>query len=400
MKGYSNAMPQVHSPSMSLSPTMTTASAIGPGGPQHMSLTTRPLPLSPTNAPSPTSHQHQHQVLEQEPPAFGNGLASNFQPPKKLPHPGPLPQLSEEAEPGFVPMHRSLTNQSAASVFTTIGGQFQPQPQPVQRQRAKTVGGGIPSPYEVPEHNGSTLSRNEATSRPGSAHSSAHHRAGPHRVPTFPPPPAHSPPPLTHSSMELRARMDSGQKVLVSPPGQNTLPRTLHSPHGGSGVKNQSGMKHMRSDGHFPIFESEEKNDQEKMVYIRPPLDSSMEASIHSGSSYGPRDVNGVDVTRRPSLDRAHYPYQGTMNGSVTDSEAFSSFSEMTDPRSVPSRLPQAPPHNPTHPIVTDRERSMRSQGRESLFSETSIELSISSSEREVSPGRSYIHQPNYFSKV
>ena len=325
-------------------------------------------------------------MLEQEPPAFGNGLASNFQPPKKLPHPGPLPQLSEGAEPGFVPMHRSLTNQSAASVFTpgVVSGQFQQQP--VQRQRARTVGGSIPSPYEVPEHNGSTLSRSDAASRPSSAHSSAHHKAGPHRVPTFPPPPAHSPPPLTHSSMELRARMDSGQKVLVSPPGQNTLPRTLHSPHSG-GVMNHSGMKPMRSDGHFPIFESEEKNDQEKMVYIRPPLDSSMEASIHSGSSYGPRDVNGTSVNRRPSLDRAHYPYQGAMNGSVTDSEAFSSFSEMTDTRSVPSRLPQAPPHHPSHSVVADRERSMRSQGRESMFSETSIELSISSSERDMSPG-------------
>ena len=133
-------------------------------------------------------------------------------------------------------------------------------------------------------------------------------------------------------------------------------------------------MKHIRSEGHFPIFEEKPE------VYIRP-LDSSVEASLHSGSSYG---QNGV--ARKHSLEAAQYPYRGGLatNGSIVESETFTSFSERTEGSSM---IPRAPLHNPAH---HDRDRSVRSQGRESLFSETSIELSVSSnSERGGSPGES-----------
>ena len=269
-----------------------------------------------------------------------------------------------------------MTNQSSGSVFSPTGQPFQ-HAQP--RQRAKTLGEGMPSPYEVPEHNGSTLSRGDSNSvmRPASASAAQHRAVGPMpRGGNFPPPPAHSPPPLTHSSMELRAKMDSGEGVITSPPGQNTLPRS-HQAMGGAKV---GGLKHIRSEGHFPIFEPEEKRD-ERMVYIQPPLDSSMETSIHSMSSYG---QNGV--ARRPSLDTATYPYPGGLatNGSVVDSEHFTNFAERTDQNVLPHGIPRAPPHNPAH---HERDQSVRSNGRESLFSETSIEMSVTSSEREISPG-------------
>lgn len=168
--------------------------------------------------------------------------------------------------------------------------------------------------------------------------------------------------------MELRARMDNGKGALTSPPGQNTLPRTMGHHHSNA-VAKPGPMKHIRSEGHFPIFE--EQPDESK-VYIQP-LDSSVEASLHSGSGYGPSGV-----ARKPSLEAAPYPYLDGLatNGSIVEAEAF---------RIEEGPIPRAPPpHNPTH---HPRERSVRSHGRESLFSETSIELSVSSnSDREVSP--------------
>lgn len=382
-KGYSNAIPlqERRSPSSSVSPGVLSPSVVV----AQASFSNRPLPLSPSG-PSPTrqiQQQRQQPVLEHEPPQFGNGMASNLPPAPKLPHPGPLPQLIESSEAGFVPMHRSMTNQSSGSVFSPTGAVFQHHQQP--RQRSKTIGEGMPSPYEVPEHNGSsTLSRGDSSAvvRPASASAAQHRGVGQgHRGGNFPPPPAHSPPPLTHSSMELRARMGSREGMMASPPGQNTLPRSMSSSHQASGgaKTNLGGMKQIRSEGHFPIFESRENGDENKMVYIAPPLDSSVEMSIHSASSYG---QNGAP--RRPSLDTAPYPYHGGLatNGSV-ETEHFNNFAERTDRSVLPPGIPRAPAHNPAY---HERDRSVRSNGRESLFSETSIELSVSSSDREVSP--------------
>lgn len=361
---------------------MSPPAPLGPASPSVMvaqtSFVNRPLPLSPnSNGPSPTRQQRQ-QFGERDAAAFGNGPPANF-PAPKLPHPGPLPQLSEGSEAGFAPMIRTMTNQSETSVFSPTAS-IPPFAHPQQRTRACTTGGdGMPSPYEIPEHNGSTLSRGESNTVVRSASASAvqHRNIGPPRGGgNFPPPPAHSPPPLTHSSMELRARMDSGEGVLTSPPGQNTLPRTMghHHHHSSNAAAKPGPMKHIRSEGHFPIFE--EKPD-EKMVYIRP-LDSSVETSLHSGSGYG-----SSGVARKPSLETAPFPYHDGLatNGSVVEAEAFGvNFSERTEE----GPIPLAPLHNPTH---HPRERSVRSHGRESLFSETSIELSVSSnSDREVSP--------------
>ena len=77
-------------------------------------------------------------------------------------------------------------------------------------------------------------------------------------------------------------------------------------------------------------------------------------------------------------------------NNSATYVPGSESFSEMTsEAGSMQSGIPRMPVH---HPPSFNRERSNRSAGgggrdRESVFSETSTELSISStSEKEMSP--------------
>lgn len=314
--------------------------------------------------------------------------------------------LHESAEPGFVPMHRTNTNQS---VFSTSAAAPPAHHVPRTRNRAQTVG-GIPSPYEVPEQNGNTLPR--TGDRPSTAHTTHHGNIFQVGAGAIPPPPAHSPPPLTHSSMEIRARM--GEDQVFSPPGQHTLPRSLGSSrsysttsHSSGGVPGGGGhMRHMKSDGHLPHLPILEglptlETHEEKMVYIQPPLDSSVEASIHSASSYGAgrAEVSTGGETRvsPPHHQHQHQPFQvpqhtHSMRGPnnpamatyVPDSE---SFSEMTsDAGSMQSGVPRgrhAPPYN--------RERSNQSHGRESVFSETSTELSMSSnSEKELSPSKYY----------
>ena len=353
--------------------------------PQPNPLATRPLPNSPLSDVSPT-------FIEQD-IQFGNGLPSGHRPERKMPHPGGLPQLQEAAEPGFVQMHRTNTNQS---VFSSSGASAPPHNVPRTRNRAQTVG-GIPSPYEVPEQNGNTLPR--SGDRPSTAHATHHGHVFQIGSAGIPPPPAHSPPPLTHSSMEIRARM--GDDNVFSPPGQHTLPRSMGSSRSYSVTSHSSGsgagagvvMRHMKSDGHLahmPVLETHE----EKVVYIQPPLDSSVEASIHSSSSYGAGRAEVSTGERRmspPHHHHHHYP-QGQSQHSirqpnVTYAPDSESYSEMTsEPGSVMSGIPRMPGHNvPAY----NRERSNQSRGRESVFSETSTELSISSaSEKELSPSK------------
>ena len=218
--GFNNIIPlnnlnsPVTSTSLSIPNSSPTASC---SAHQPNPLATRPLPSSPMSEVSPT-------FIEQDVPRFGNGMASNHQPPpeRKMPHPGGLPLLHEAAEPGFVQMHRTNTNQS---VFSSSGASAPPNSGHVQRTmrgRAQTVG-GIPSPYEVPEQNGNTLPRGAGEHH--HHHRMAHHHQHGHGGGIFqvgmgvsiPPPPAHSPPPLTHSSMEIRARMADD---VFSPPGE------------------------------------------------------------------------------------------------------------------------------------------------------------------------------------
>ena len=371
-----------------------------------------------------------------------------------------------------IPMTRTLTSQSMASsvfgpvVAVGVGGggggggggsvivqsQTKKPPPQATRGRAKTVSGGMPSPYEVPE--GSTISRSDGSSsiRSNSAHQQ--------RTQQIPPPPAHSPPPLTHSSMEMRAYISDKNNrqpktsVPMMPGGQNTLPRAMSQQrsYSSSHAENFStAAKQMKSEGNLPILETSE----EKLVYIRPPLDSSVENSIHSSSSYsgGGEGGRGGGSDRGSANSNRHYhPYSdqtqqqqqmvmkngnmafspGGMNGSMTSSEHFSSYSEATtNPGSLPpppsnsssqqqmmmalNRLPPPPSssaahHHPT--ILEHQEREMQPHhnvitigggiggpqaGRESIFSETSTELSISSTSgslRETSPGFSWEQHP------
>ena len=395
--GFNNVLPMnnlsspVTSTSLSIPNSSPTACSVAP---QPNPLATRPLPNSPLSDVSPTFVGESIQ--------FGNGLPSNQRPEQKIPHPGGLPLLHEAAEPGFVQMHRTNTNQS---VFSSGGASVPPQAHnvPRTRNRAQTVG-GIPSPYEVPEQNGNTLPR--SGDRPSTAHATHHGHVFQIGSAAIPPPPAHSPPPLTHSSMEIRARM--GEDSVFSPPGQHTLPRSIGSSRSYSVTSHSTGsgagggpMRHMKSDGHLPrmpVLETHEEN----VVYIQPPLDSSVEASIHSASSYGAGRAEVVNGERRSPPHHQHHHHhhpQGQLPQSmrppntvtyVADSEQFSSFSEMTsEPGSIQSGVPRMPVH---HAPPYNRERSNQSRGRESVFSETSTELSISSaSEKELSPSKLYV---------
>ena len=161
-------------------------------------------------------------------------------------------------------------------------------------------------------------------------------------------------------------------------------------------------------------------------IFVQAPLDSSIEASIHSGSSYG--GGGGGANERRPSPHQHHHhqhhsnnyhhthhghapgpgsggqqplPQHNMMrqqNNAATYAPGSESFSEMTsEAGSMQSGIPRMPVH---HPPSFNRERSNRSAGtsggggggRESVFSETSTELSISStSEKEMSPSKYYM---------
>ena len=78
----------------------------------------------------------------------------------------------------------------------------------------------------------------------------------------------------------------------------------------------------------------------------------------------------------------------------VPGSEQFSSFSEMTsEAGSMQSAVPRG-----RHGPMYNRERSNQSHGRESVFSETSTELSMSSnSDKEFSPSKCmYVYNVMY----
>ena len=139
----------------------------------------------------------------------------------------------------------------------------------------------------------------------------------------------------------------------------------------------------MLSDSNLPTLDSAFERSQEQVVYIRPPLDSSMEHSINGGMC--PTD-EGVGFEVKSPM---YAP--GQTNGSITtaSSEPLSSFSEITDPYSFQAGpIPRHPGHNPRPPHQHQSERSAGRQGRsESEFSETSTEMSNSGSIREVSPG-------------
>lgn len=333
----------------------------------------RPLPLSPTSETSPTLQL----IPEGEHVSFGAGPGIN-PPARKQPHPGGIPLL-KEAQPGFsaVPMQRTRTNESSGSVFTTA----QVHVHPTQRSRAKAVGSSMPSPYEVPTDNGSTLSRGEEPPRPNTATGIAHTQV------QIPPPPSHAPPPLTVSSMEIFAAHGNPSFPASDMPLRGLQNRSFSTTAADHLGETRAQMRPMRSIGQIPMDRATERGG-EKMVYIHP-LDSSLENSLYSAESSG-----GYQHEERDNLEREVRPpvshmnasvYTSQMNGSViTTASEYSSFSEMTDPNSIPGSTLQTsvlrmPPHLPP-PHPSGGGRGLRAGGRrESEFSDMSTEMSVSS---------------------
>ena len=342
----------------------------------------RPLPSRP-----PESSMMQF-VPEQDMLAFGNGLGPS-PPLRKQPHPGAMPMLQEHQPPfsvsaastigapihrtqnspnSGVPMHRTQTSPSSGgSVFSPA--HTHAKPHPTSRGRAKTIDGGVSSasPYEVPEHNGSTLSRGIEPTRPSTAHAFAHPRTH------FPPPPSHAPPQLIHSSVEVFSRAN---EVGIGPM-QNTIPRAGMPPRSFSStatnpLAGRDNLRQNRSAGQLVELDT---NFEEK-VYIRPPLDSSMENSINSaGSSTYRHGFLSPDKGPPPtSTYMGGDHYRGSI---ITTTSEFSSFSEATDPNSVPVSIPRFPNHLPPHPL-SDRTRNLKASRRESDYSETSTETTAS----------------------
>ena len=382
----------------------------------------RPLPLSPiTPALIPAEDSMHFSMGPQGAPHMTTSASAGA---LKLStganHPGPLPSLTENVElSGAYPIARTMTNQSLGSVFspnsvispptghTPIPQQQQHSGHPHHRGRSNTMG-GIPSPYEVPDTNGNTLPHD--IHRPSSAHPTQRNNSD--LGASFPPPPTHSPPPLTHSSSDMRSRvvdehmlqhggvaMGGHHHHHTHPhqqhhPSGNTLPRTspnqrsfsTSAAHGRMVTDARGAMTSMRSEGNIPsppdndaVFHTQSSTGAENTVYIQPPLDSDIE--LQSTSSYG----EAAPMGRRQSADRErpghahHYPpqsrYPGMLNGPLDSGEHFNNHMDVEG--MVPSHMA-----NPHH------EHSNKDKGRrESMFSETSTELSITSgSEKETSP--------------
>ena len=139
-------------------------------------------------------------------------------------------------------------------------------------------------------------------------------------------------------------------------------------------------MKQIRSLGQLPILESSlETSAENKMVYIAPPHDSSAENSIANYSEGRVSDYRGTGPM-----------YAGQVNGSVVSSEQYSSFSEMSDP--LPPPMPRQPANYPIPPPNYRHHgyRGPDSRRRESEFSETSTELSMSSASGSIRGQRQF----------
>lgn len=431
--GFGNALPmrdispQTPNTATSL-PISSVASPIFATQP-HMAH--RPLPLSPASYPniqtSPdevfTTQQQQQQQVSVS---------------RKNTHPGPLPLVDEN----LVARSRIMTNQSGGGpVFSPVSAtsapvshiiqQISQQPpqqhhhqhhQQQQQQNGRGRSNTLPSPYEVPDINGEDVQQ----MRSNSAHPqrSAINNGG---VSGIPPPPGHSPPPLTDSSMEMHSHMTEEHHhhhhfqqdhpfspSSAGPVGQNTLPRvqTNQRSFSSSGVQ---GCSIGAAKGGMPYTSEGNIHANNDMVYIQPPLDSDPDNSIISSSSYDqgsdvPVQRGGRQHMFHPQQHHhPHHPQQqphqrhpqqqqqaprhpGMLNGALASSEQFMNFAPPDGP--VPPSMPHYPPPPPGPPSGGERnppyysDDRNPSRGRESLFSETSTEFSISSgSEKDSTSG-------------
>ena len=406
----------------------------------HQTLANRPLPLSPTSEPMPPQQQLQQQPLQAAAmeEVFTPPVASHPPPmTRKLTHPGPLPMLEESVEQtGFAPISRTLTEPSLGSVFSPVSSasapgpashhiqhtppgqqpqaQFVVQQQQQQQQQQRGRSNTLPSPYEVPDTNGNTL--------PHDAHirTTHQHRGNNARgvVPpgvvggatAFPPPPLHSPPPFTHSATDITHLSDEGHTHMPHPyqqqqqggARQNTLPRTVPNQRslstsaavqGRTVAAANKGLSHMRSDGNIHDIHEPIKDD---LGYSHPPMDSDPEPSIVSTSSYG--QGSEVMMGGGPGMERGRQPYNphqhhhhyhpqqqqqqqqqqsrhpGMLNGALTGSTSADHFAP---PGEGPIPLTSG------YPLMSQTSRDAK---RESLFSETSTELSVSSNSGDPMP--------------
>lgn len=438
------------STSIPVSSTVTNSS-FPPSHPHHLNqhLAHRPLPLSPIT-PSMLSADQDSANFGTGPPMSAHGPPSSASSTGVMnlmlstsTHPGPLPMLEENVEhSGGFPISRTMTDQSLGSVFSPNSVHSAPlvhaaaAPQQQQqhinhshqhRGRSNTMG-GIPSPYEVPDtFNGNSLPHDH--SRPSSARPNLQQRtngaSGGGVGGSFPPPPAHSPPPLTHSSGDLHMRVIDDHTHFLhhgggatggvghhhhahphqhhsSNPNGNTLPRTVPNQRSfstsgahGHAVNEPQKLTSMRSEGNIPrdhdvmSYNTQSSNGAENTIYIQPPLDSDLE--LQSTSSYGGFAHDNEPIGRRPSTDRgrplhphqpshhSHQPhYPGMLNGPLASSEAFNSYE---GEGAIPMHMPMS------HHQPSTRERGRDPPRRDSLFSETSTELSITSgSDKDTSP--------------
>lgn len=201
----------------------------------------RPLPAHPLHPTHSTTSMNTHLIKDsgspQYPPMGGMAFEMEQYPPRKLPHPGGLPKL--DADPGrFGPMAVqsppfpqlsqpfSDLSSAASSVFTESNIQHDLDPRQIS-----SSGTSAANPYEVPAdsetgHNSiSPPTHTHTLPSPRRSHTAAAMLAS---QPAFPPAPAHRPPPLTQSSLEL---FHVNHPAPPIPPHRaNSTVGQLHSP--------------------------------------------------------------------------------------------------------------------------------------------------------------------------
>lgn len=342
-----------HSPNTPSRPLL--ASPIPPYTDHNREMTTTHFPMPPIHSPTTPQSQFQQRIspITEGVPAGAGGDAAF--------------------------MSRNFHLESVGGDVFMAGSNVPP---PVRagphRPRANTEGGGMnmPSPYEFPIHPGgaSTLPRSEL-----GMHSSG--VGG-----TIPPPPNHAPPPLTHSSLEIFAR------VSRSPPHSGGV--------NGAAGESHRGMSHRSFSTTHAVgspTSTVPPNNSMRMIRSASLLHPVEEKDQDGGPDYAtvePPDNNIMFRGRAATLDRQPPPFLNQNNSTTIrsgrNSDDLSSFSEMTADNdsvqlsSVPGHIPPAPNYTPRQP-----ETGVYRPGdqRESVFSETSTEPSISSgSIRETSP--------------
>ena len=318
----------------------------------------RPL-LSSPHETLPTTHFTMPPPAPSHPPPIHSPSSPKF----------PSPPVS--GVPGFMGRNFNHVDPETGDVFAVSGAGDMPPP-PVgpglHRPRANTEGGAsnVPNPYEFPVHPGgaSTLPRSTGSG-------------------SIPPPPTHSPPPLTQSSREIFARASR------SPPG--------NSGAGHSGHHHHPGMSHRSFSTTHASTASGPNNNISSMRVIRStsllrpvsekdPDGGPDYATVEPPDYYPPRKAATLGHYPPPPLQQQHmFPNGASRAG--RNSDELSSFSEMTADNDSVQLSSGGHGHGPGPYRHPETGAFRPGDQRESVFSETSTEQSISSgSIREASP--------------